>query len=402
MPATKGAFEGVTILDFTQVLAAPFAVMQLALLGAQVIKVEQPVTGDQTRGLMNVSEDALMSPSFMTVNLNKRSLTLNLKHEAGINIIKQLLPEVDVLVENFKAGTMARMGLDYETLKQLKPDLIYCSVTGYGQTGPKAGDAAYDGAIQAASGMMSQNGHPETGPTRTGYMPVDMSTALNTAFALSASLFRRAMTGQGQYIDVAMLDTAIVMQASQFSNYLNQGTLVGLRGNSSPTGQPTADVFHTLDGFIQITALRQPQVERLFAELDLSHLLREEIYSTPDKRLENPVGIVTAMNAVLATKSTSDWMRQLAPTGVPVAEIRSVEEVANDPDLVNRNALASLPSPNDQTKTIRVAKAGYVTNEDGPTIRSGPPQLGEHTDEILKSIGYDSVAIEKLRASGTV
>ena len=402
MPTSKPAFEGVTILDFTQVLAAPFAVMQLALLGAEVIKVEQPITGDQTRGLMNSSDDNLMSPSFMTVNLNKHSLTLNLKHEAGIKIIKQLLPQVDVLVENFKAGTMARMGLDYETLKQLKPDLVYCSVTGYGQTGPKAGNAAYDGAIQASSGMMSQNGHPETGPTRTGYMPVDMSTALNTAFAISASLHRKAVTGEGQYIDVAMLDTAIVMQASLFSNYMNQGTLVGLRGNKSPTGQPTADVFTTSDGHIQITALRQPQVERLFAELGLTYLLSEDIYATPDQRLKHPEAIVEAMNKVLVKETTRHWMQLLAPTGVPVAEVRGLEEVANDPDLQSRNALASWPSPNDPGKTIRVAKAGYVTNEDGPTIRTGPPQLGEHTNEILQSIGYDSVAIDNLRAAGTI
>lgn len=402
MPTSSQAFHGITILDFTQVLAAPFAVMQLALLGAEVIKVEQPVTGDQTRALMNAGEDALMSPSFMTVNLNKRSLTLNLKHEAAIEIIKQLLPSIDVLVENFKAGTMQRMGLDYETLKKIKPDLIYCSVTGYGQTGPKAGDAAYDGAIQAASGMMSQNGHPETGPTRTGYMPVDMSTALNTAFAISASLHRKAVTGEGQYIDVAMLDTAIVMQASQFSNYLNQGTLVGLRGNSSPTGQPTADVFETQDGHIQITALRQPQVERLFEALGLTDLLSNPIHATADQRLANPTGIVDAMNDALRHKTTQEWMVQLAPTGVPVAEIRSIETVANDPDLSKRNALVELPSPNDPDKMIRVAKAGYVTNMDGPEVRSGPPLLGHHTDEILESIGYDSQSILSLRDAGTV
>ena len=151
------AFEGIRILDFTQVLAGPFAVMQMALLGADVIKVEQPQTGDQTRGLMNAGEDLQMSPSFMGMNLNKRSLTLNLKDENAAEVIKKLLPTVDVIVENFKAGTMQRLGLDYESLRALKPDLIYCSITGYGQNGPKAGDAAYDGAIQASSGMMSQN-----------------------------------------------------------------------------------------------------------------------------------------------------------------------------------------------------------------------------------------------------
>ena len=249
------AFEGIRIIDFTQVLAGPFAVMQLALLGAEVIKVEQPETGDQTRGLMSNTRNQGMSPSFMGMNLNKKSITLNLNSAEAKEIVKKLVLEADVLVENFKAGTMQRMGLSYEELLVVKPDLIYCSVTGYGQDGPKAGEAAYDGAIQASSGMMSQTGHPTTGPTRTGFMPVDMSTALNTAFAISTSLYRKAQTGKGQYIDVAMMDTAVVMQAAQYDNYLNQGNLVGLLGNASPTKQPTANLFPTKDGFIQVTAL---------------------------------------------------------------------------------------------------------------------------------------------------
>ncbi len=396
------AFEGVTVLDFTQVLAGPFAVMQLALLGADVIKVEHPDSGDQTRGLMNAGEDVGMSPSFMGMNLNKRSLTLDLKQEEAVNIILDLLPGVDVIVENFKAGTMDRMGLGYAALRKKKPSLIYCALTGYGQTGPRAGEAAYDGAIQAASGMMSQTGHETTGPTRTGYMPVDMSTALNTAFAVSAALYRREKTGEGQLVDVAMLDTAVIMQASQFSNYLNQGTLVGLRGNASPTGQPTANVFPTSDGYIQITALRQPQVEKLFDELDLSDLLSNPDYATPDARLTHQQPVFDAMATKLVAKTTDKWMAQLAPAGIPVAEVKSVPDVAADPELFKRNALTTLPSPIEGQTEITVAKAGYVTDRDGPEVTSGPPLLGQHTDEILQSIGYDEQRISALRERGTI
>ncbi|MFZ8974567.1 MAG: CaiB/BaiF CoA transferase family protein, partial [Pseudomonadales bacterium] len=275
------SFEGIRILDFTQVFAGPFGVMQLALLGASVIKIEQPGNGDQTRGLMNASNDQDMSAAFATMNLNKRSLTLNLKHPDAINIVHQLVRTSDVVVENFTAGTMERLGLDYQRLRQIKPDLIYCSITGYGQTGPKAGEAAYDGAIQAASGMMSQNGHNETGPTRTGYMPVDMATALNTAFVIASALHRKQRSGLGQYLDAAMLDTAILLQASQFSNFLNQGQLLGLLGNASPTRAPTADVFATSDGVIQITALKPNQVAKLFEAIECKAALEESRFATP-------------------------------------------------------------------------------------------------------------------------
>lgn len=396
------AFSGIRILDFSQVLAGPFSVMQLALLGAEVIKVEQPGTGDSTRGLMNEGTDETMSPAFMSVNLNKQSMTLNLKHERAVEVITRLIPDIDVVVENFKSGTMARMGLDYESLKKIKPDLIYCSVTGYGQTGEKAADAAYDGAIQASSGMMSQNGHESTGPTRTGYMPVDMSTALNTAFAISSALFRRERTGKGQYIDVAMMDTAIVMQAAQFSGWLNQGSLIGLRGNASPTRQPTADVFPTNDGYIQITALRQPQVEQLFEELGIQDLLDREEHKDPVARMKNPEVNVQVVTDALKTATTEEWMKRLAVRGIPVAEVRGVPDVVDDPQFEGRNAFVTLPSPISESETITVAQAGYVTSEDGPMAVSGPPRLGEHTAGILESAGYSAEDIDALKNEGAI
>jgi crotonobetainyl-CoA:carnitine CoA-transferase CaiB-like acyl-CoA transferase len=395
------AFEGIKILDFTQVLAGPFSVMQLALLGAEVIKVEQPTTGDQTRGLMNVGEDIGLSPSFMGMNLNKRSLTLNLKSADAISIIKQLIVDTDVMVENFKAGTMERLGLGYEELKKIKPDLIYCSVTGYGQNGPKAGEAAYDGAIQASSGMMSQTGPAETGPTRTGFMPVDMGTALNTAFSISTALYRKLATGEGQRIDVAMLDTALVMQAAQYSNYLNQGTLIGLQGNASPTHQPTANVFKSCDGHVQVTALSQIQVETLFEILNLSHLLDEKQYATPDARLDNQ-NVHDVIAPLFATQTTRHWMETLSTQGIPVAEIRALPEVVEDEQLKVRDVFANFPSPADNSTPTQVVKAGYMMNADGPTLRTPPPLLGQHTTEILMELGMTTSDIEALKQAGTI
>ncbi|MCB1645061.1 MAG: CoA transferase [Pseudomonadales bacterium] len=395
------AFNGVRIIDFTQVLAGPMGVMQLALLGADVIKVEQVGSGDQTRGLMTTNSDG-MSPSFMTCNLNKRSITLDLKSEAAQQIVPRLVESADVLVENFKAGTMDRMGFGYEAMSAINPGLIYCSVTGYGQTGAKAGVAAYDGAIQASSGMMSQNGHPATGPTRTGYMPVDMSTALNTAFAISAALYRKLATGKGQRLDVAMMDTAIVAQAAQYSNFMNAGTLVGLRGNASPTGQPTADVFPTADGYIQITALRDNQVLTLFTAMNCAEQLQQPGFDSVEARLNNPDVVREFVSEQLRLAPTSHWMQALGSAGVPVAEIRELAEVIEDPQFEGRNVFETLPSPTGAGEDIRVVKAGYVTNEDGPAVRSGPPVLGTHTNEVLAELGFASETIADWRTSGSI
>lgn len=396
------AFDGIRIIDFTQVLAGPFGVMQLALLGAEVIKIEQPVTGDQTRGLMNESDSAGMSPSFLTCNVNKKSLTLDLKAPQARTILTALIKTADVIVENFKSGTMDRMGFGYEDAKAINPAIIYCSVTGYGQTGPKAGAAAYDGAIQAASGMMSQTGYAETGPTRTGYMPVDMATALNTAFAISAALYRRAATGAGQRLDVAMMDTAIVAQAAQFSNYLNGGRLVGLNGNASPTGQPTADVFPTRDGFIQVTALRQPQVETLFEIIGEQNALADASFATPAARMAHPEEVKALVSEALSKNSTAFWLDRLTKAGVPVAEVRTLPEVVADPQLDYRGVLEKIPSPVRAGETITIVKAGYLTDADGPSVRFAPPRLGEHTSEILMSLGFTESTIAEWCEAGVI
>ena len=396
------AFDNIRIIDFTQVLAGPYAVMQLALLGAEVIKIEQPKVGDQTRGLMNETSRDGMSPAFMTCNVNKKSLTLNLKAPEAIDVIRRLVETSDVVVENFKAGTMQRLGLGHAELSRDKPELIYCSVSGYGQAGPKAGVAAYDGAIQASSGMMSQNGHPETGPTRTGYMPVDMSTALNTAFAISAALFRRERTGRGQYIDLAMMDTAIVAQAAQYSNYLNSGSLVGLRGNASPTRAPTANVFPTSDGHIQVTALSEVQLVKLFDQLGQPDKLKEEAFATARARIANSAEVQEFVSRCLSTDTTANWLKRLEAAGVPVAEVRSLPEVVQDPQFESRGVFETLTSPVDPEKTVTIVKAGYITSEDGPSLRSAPPRVGEHTHEILTHLGYDSTTISRWQAEGII
>lgn len=395
------ALDGIRILDFTQVLAGPFAVMQLALAGADVIKVEQPGSGDQTRNLLT-TESGGMSPAFLTCNLNKRGMTLDLKSAEAATIIHALVARTDVVVENFKAGTMSRLGFGYEGLRSIKPDLIYCSISGYGQTGPRAGAAAYDGAIQAASGMMSQTGHPSTGPTRTGYMPVDMATALNASFAISTALLRRERFGTGQHIDVAMLDTAIVLQAIQFANYLNEGQLVELLGNASPTRSPTADVFATKDGHIQITAIRDGQAASVFAVAEIEPLLDARGWRTEAARLQDAAEIKATVQARLTSQTTSFWMERLTKAGVPVAEINGIADVVSDPQLDVRGVITQIDGSAINRPQAHVVTSGFTTDADGPNVRHIAPQLGEHTRDILHEAGFSDDHIKGFVDRGVV
>ena len=396
------AFDGIRIIDFTQVLAGPFATAQLAHLGADVIKIEQPDSGDQTRGLMADSADAGMSPSFLTCNLGKRSLTLNLKAPEARAIVYALVRSADVVVENFTPGVMQRLGFDYPSLAALKADLVYCSISGYGQSGPKSALAAYDGAIQAASGMMAITGHPDTGPMRTGYMPVDMATALNAAFVISAALYRRRVTGEGQHLDVAMMDTAMVMQAPQVSNFLVNGVQPELFGNRSPTRQPTANVFATADGRIQVVALKEPQVQKLFAVLGCADHYTDPRFATADARVEHTNAVNELLTSRFSRDTTGAWLERLTAASVPVAEIRDFAAVVADPQFDHRGAFVEFDSPTRPGTRLRVVGTGYVATTDGPMLQRPPPKLGEHTDELLTEIGYSRAAIADLRQRGVV
>ena len=403
-PAMAQAFTGVRILDFTQVLAGPFATQQLALLGADVIKIEQPGVGDQTRGLMNDPDDpaAGMAPAFLSCNLGKRSLTVNLKDPAARDIIERLVEQADVVVENFRAGVMERLGFGYQALKDIRADLIYCSISGYGQTGPKAGVAAYDGAIQADSGMMAITGHPTTGPTRTGYMPVDMGTALTAAFAISSSLFRRQATGLGQYLDVAMMDTAMVLQTVQVSNYLAHGKTPELLGNRSPTGHPTANSFATADGHVNVLALRDHQVEKLFIALGIPGTLEDPRFSTAGARVKNYQAARSLIAELMQQKTSARWLEIFAEAGVPAAAIRSYPEVLADKQFDHRHTFIDFPKPSDPDQQSRLIRASYQTDADSPDTDLPPPWLGEHSREILVSIGYTEDQIDALQAQGVV
>ncbi len=391
------ALSGIRILDFTQVLAGPFATQQLAQLGADVIKIEQREVGDITRGLLSTGADG-MAPSYLTCNLGKRSLTLDLKHAQARDVIHKLVATSDAVVENFKPGTIERLGFGYDALRAIKPDIVYASISGYGQSGPKSELPAFDGAIQAASGMMSISGHPETGPVRTGYFSVDMSTALNAAFAITAALLRRHRTGEGQRLDIAMMDTALVMQAAQASTYLSNGVLPELMGNRSPTRQPTANVFATADGYVQIVGLRENHAEALFKLVG-----REDLYASypePKDRIKAGAAINAELAPAIAEKPSSYWLEVLEAAGVPAAPIQDLAAATAETQLEHRLIFAETPGADGASR--RVVSAGHVAEPDPPAVQGAAPTLGQHTDEVLTELGYSAEDIAELREAAVV
>lgn len=391
------AFTGIRVLDFTQVLAGPFATQQLAQHGAQVIKIEPPGSGDMTRRLMSGTHKG-DAPSFLTCNLGKKSIALNLKSDAADDIIARLARSADVVVENFRPGVMRRLGFDYERLSALREDLIYCSISGFGQSGPASRKPAYDGAIQASSGMMAVTGHAATGPTRTGYMPVDMATALNAAFAIATALYRRQVTGAGEYLDVAMLDTAMVLQAPQISAHFVTGAVPKLLGNRSPTKAPTANLFECEDGFLQVVAMKETQVQALFEALDLTHRYPE--FTGEVNRIAKADQINALLEPKFASESAASWRTKLEVVGVPAEVIRSYADVVADPQLAERPIFTETPVSEDTVK--KVVSAAHTALNDPPRVAGPAPDLGEHTDELLGELGYDEATIAAWRASGDV
>ena len=392
-------FEGIRIIDITHVLAGPFAAYQLGVLGADVIKVEHPDDPDQSRGSGsdNALNHAQMGTGFLTQASNKRSITLNLKTAAGRDVLRKLVRTADVLVENYRPGAFEALGLGYDDLRRINPKLIYASFSAFGQGGPRRTQTAYDHVIQSTSGIMAMTGTPETNPVKVGPPVVDYATGTMGAFALSAALFQRERTGVGQRIDMAMLDVAMILQASHLTNYLRNGRHPKPHGNKQP--HATNSAYRTKDGLVMLGASNLRQQRRLWTVLEHPEMIKH----SNDERDADRAKEEALLEQIMPTRTAAEWEEYLQARHVPAARVRTMGEAVADPQIATRGVLHRFEDGGPGVNgSFTVPLAAFKFAHDGPRIDTPPPMLGQHNDDVLRELGYAAAEIAAFRASGAI
>ena len=392
------ALDGVTVLDLSRVLSGPFCTMQLADMGARVIKIEQPGRGDDTRawGPPFLGGE---SAYYLSINRNKESVALDLKRPAALEIVQALIRRSDALVENFRPGTAARLGVPYETASRWNPRLIYCSISGFGQTGPRRDAPGYDSVVQAEGGLMSVTGHPDRPPVRLGVAIGDMVAGLYAAFAIVTAIVARSASGRGQFIDVGMLDSVASLLTYQAGLFFADGTVPRRMGNRHPTIAPY-DTFPTADGDFVLAVGNDEQWQRLCAALHLDALATDERFTSNQQRVLNYDTLRSVLADVFRTLTRERCLETLLSAGVPCAAVREIPEVLQDPQLVAREMIVALEHPT--ADTIRVLGVPPKLSETPGTVRTPPPTLGEHTVPVLRELGYTDERIAALRREGVI
>ena len=389
--AQPAALDHLTVLDLTRILAGPWAAQTLADLGAEVIKVEHPQTGDDTRAwgppfLQTQHQQSGLSAYFCSANRNKKSLALDFASEKGAKILTDLILQSDIVIENYKVGGLKKYGLDYDTLKQEHPRLIYCSITGFGQTGPYAHRAGYDFIIQAMSGLMSVTGQaPGTAgdePMKIGVALTDIMTGLYASTAILAAVAHREKTGQGQHIDMSLLDVSVAAMANQSMNYLVSGTSPTRMGNAHPNIVPY-QVFQTADGHLIIAVGNDRQFQSLMKVLGKEALGTDESYKDNSSRVANRNALVEEITRLTTTQTTDHWAQELDKAQVPYGPINDTEAVFNDPQVKARNLAIEIPHA-DYGGIPGVANPMRLSDTPA-TYRSAPPSLGSDTLHVLQS-----------------
>ena len=396
----SGALKGIVVVDFSHVMAGPYASHLLRLLGAEVIKVEAPGIGDAMRNYGPDRRYDGMAPAFIAVNAGKKSLVLNLKHAPALEAVRRLIARADVVLENFRPGVMGRLGLDYASVRELQSRMVYCSVSGYGQEGPRRDWPAIDNIVQATSGMMSLSGEQGDDPMRVGFPVVDTLTGQTAAFAILAALLRRERTGAGEHIDVAMFDAAIAFMTSAVVPYLVTGKGLARTGNVGYSGQPTSGVFVGSDGRrVSLGVVQQPQFESLARLMGRADWLCDPRFANADLRRAHSVEMQAELSALFATRPATQWERELSEAGLPCGMVREVSEAIGLDGVEQRGIKLPLRVPAlPDREDVAIVNAGFKFSEDSPHIGVAPPRLGEHNDEILESLGFDAAQRREILA----
>jgi crotonobetainyl-CoA:carnitine CoA-transferase CaiB-like acyl-CoA transferase len=387
----------VRVLDLTNVLAGPFCCYQLAQLGADVIKVEVPGSGDLARQLG--ADPALnrknMGASFLAQNAGKRSITLNLKHPKGREAFTRLVATSDVVVENFRPGVMERLGLGHEALKKAKANIIYCAISGFGQDGPLKFNPAYDQIIQGLSGVMSVTGDEKSAPLRVGYPVADTMGGITAAFAIASALFKRERTGEGEFIDVSMLESSLVAMGWAVSNWLIAGVRPSPMGNENMTASPSG-TFRTGSGLLNIAANKQEQFETLCKLISREDLISHPNYAGREDRKRYRLELKHELETALAKRTAAEWSLILNKAGVPAGEVLDVPSVLEHPQIRERHLLKTFEDAGDLGRPVSVVRSGFRLKSGDPEPLSPPPVLGADTKDLLSELGYDQAAIDQL------
>ncbi len=413
MTTNHSALAGIRVIDMSRVFAAPVGAQILGDLGADVIKIERPGVGDDGRGYGTAwikGKDGIETrqSSFFTVsNRNKRSITVNHSKPEGQEIIRKLAETADVLIENYKVGDLKRFGLDYETLKAINPRLVYCSVTGFGQTGPSAALPGYDGLFQAQGGMMAvtgiPDGQPGAGPLKAGPSLVDFITGHNTALAILGALMYRERTGEGQFIDIALLDTSVAMVSHIMQDFLISGVAPPRLGNGGNGGGP-ADLLQCSDGIVYLTAGTDEHYRRLTVLMDRPELFTDPRFDSNFKRArEGRAELIDIINDWSRKLTVEDILAKFDEAGIPAAKYNELPDVWEDAQVKHRGLRATTPHAWAEAGSVDLIGSPLAQMSASPaTIRRAPPMLGEHNAEVLAELGYDEARLAELKAAGII